>query len=72
MPSARINSYGGVMIRCWDGTEMEPEHFSEEELMQYINEGLTSQQLANRIGAVRDIHFEKVYNQLKKEADGTN
>lgn len=67
MPSARFNTYGGVMIRCWDGTEMEPEFFSEQELIEYINKGLTPQELANQIGAVRDIHFEKVYNKLKKK-----
>lgn len=66
MGTARIENTS-LWVRCWEGTEMEYENFNiEKDIIPMLK--LDDQQIANKLGAVKDNQFVKAMNRIREIA----
>ena len=55
----------GIWIRCWDGSEMEYEHFSNKELNELITLGLSNYGICMHIYILATLDFSIYLDDLR-------
>ena len=55
----------GIWIRCWDGTDMEYEHWTHKEIKKMIDKGRDNIIICMIMQFVPNIDFSKYLNDLR-------
>ena len=56
----------GVWVRCWDGSEMEYEHFSKKYLKGLMEDNWSNYCIRKVIGALPTLEFNKYLDDIRK------
>ena len=56
----------GVWIRCWDGSEMEYEHFSKLELIEMMEAGISNYGICLNLSALPTLDFGLYLDDIRK------
>ena len=56
----------GVWVRCWDGTEMEYEYFSNKNLQGLMENDWSKYGLCMLINALPTLEFDKYLDDIRK------